>query len=75
MYSVRRTLDSYGDKVDDDLRSRIEQSVEKMKEALTGVDYVHIKDMFEELKEASYKFAEVIYSKQDKGTEAQGGKE
>lgn len=75
LYSVRRTLDSYGDKVDDDLRSRIEQSVEKMKEALTGVDYVHIKDMFEELKEASYKFAEVIYSKQDKGTEAQGGKE
>ncbi len=75
LYSVRRTLDSYGDKVDDELRSRIEQSVEKMKEALTGVDYVHIKDMFEELKEASYKFAEVIYSKQDKGTEAQGGKE
>ncbi len=75
LYSVRRTLDSYGDKVDDDLRSRIEQSVEKMKEALTGVDYVYIKDMFEELKEASYKFAEVIYSKQDKGTEAQGGKE
>jgi molecular chaperone DnaK len=75
LYSVRRTLDSYGDKVDDDLRSRIEQSVEKMKEALTGVDYVHIKEMFEELKETSYKFAEVIYSKQDKGTEAQGGKE
>src|SRR3990167_3086787 len=75
LYSVRRTLDSYGDKVDDELRSRIEQSVEKMKEALTGVDYVYIKDMFEELKEASYKFAEVIYSKQDKGTEAQGGKE
>jgi molecular chaperone DnaK len=75
LYSVRRTLDSYGDKVDDELRSKIEQSVEKMKVALTGVDYVYIKDMFEELKEASYKFAEVIYSKQEKGTEAQGGKE
>ncbi len=75
LYSVRRTLDSYGDKVDDELRSEIEQSVEKMKEALTGIDYVYIKDVFEELKEASYKFAEVIYSKQDKGTEAQGGKE
>jgi molecular chaperone DnaK len=75
LYSVRRTLDSYGDKVDADLKSRIEQSVDKMKEALTGVDYVHIKDIFEELKEASYKFAEVIYSKQEKGPEAHGGGE
>ena len=75
LYSVRRTLDSYGDKVDDELRSRIEQSVENMREALKGVDYVYIKDMFEELKEASYKFAEVIYSRQEKGTDAHGDKE
>jgi len=75
LYSVIRTIDSYGDKVDSDLRSKIEQSVEKMREALTGADYVLIKEVFEELKEASYRFAEVIYSKQEKNTEAHGGNE
>ncbi|HET7290124.1 MAG TPA: Hsp70 family protein, partial [Thermodesulfobacteriota bacterium] len=75
LYSVRRTLDSYGDKVDADLRDRLEQSIEKMKDALTGSDYVYIKDVFDELKESSYKFAEVIYSRQEKTTEAHGGNE
>lgn len=75
IYSVRRTLDSYGDKVDADLRDRLEQSVEKMKEALTGSDYVYIKDVFDELKEASYRFAEVIYSRQENVSEAQSGNE
>jgi len=75
LYSVRRTLDSYGDKVDADLRERLEQSVEKMKDALTGSDYVYIKDVFDELKESSYKFAEVIYSRQEKTSEAQSSSE
>ncbi|HKQ32659.1 MAG TPA: molecular chaperone DnaK [Thermodesulfobacteriota bacterium] len=75
LYSVRRTLDSYGDKVDADLRDRLEQSVEKMKDALTGSDYVYIKDVFDELKESSYKFAEVIYSRQEKTSEAQSSNE
>ena len=75
IYSVRRTLDSYGDKVDAELRDRLEQSVEKMKEALTGTDYVYIKDMFDELKESSYRFAEVIYSRQENVSEAQSGSE
>lgn len=75
IYSVRRTLDSYGDKVDAQLRDKLEQSVEKMKEALTGSDYVYIKDVFDELKEASYRFAEVIYSRQENVSEAQSGNE
>ena len=75
LYSVKRTLDSYGDKVDAELRERLEQSAEKMREALTSPDYVYIKDVFDELKEVSYKFAEVIYSRQDKLTEAQSSSE
>ena len=55
--------------MDSELREAIEQSVEKMREALSGADYSNIKDVFDQLKEASYKFAEVIYSIQEKSTE------
>ncbi|MFI5322893.1 MAG: molecular chaperone DnaK [Thermodesulfobacteriota bacterium] len=70
LYSVRKTLDSYGDKLDSELRQTIEKSVDKMNEALIGVDYANIKDTFDQLREASYKFAEVIYSRLEKGTES-----
>lgn len=70
LYSVRKTLDSYGDKLDSELRQTIEKSVDKMNEAIIGVDYANIKDTFDQLREASYKFAEVIYSRLEKGTES-----
>lgn len=66
LYSVKKTIDSYVDKVDTELRLMIEQSLDKMNDALTGADYANIKDVFYQLREASYKFAEVIYSKEEK---------
>jgi len=62
LYSVRRTLDAYGDKAEPGMRKLIEKAVERMKEVLDGNSYVEIKDALNELKEASYSFAEFIYS-------------
>jgi molecular chaperone DnaK len=75
IYSNKKTLDYYGDKVDTELRRTIEQSVDKMNDALKGADYANIKDVFDQLREASYKFAEVIYAKQEKGAESQSTNE
>lgn len=61
LYSVGKTLDAYGDKVDAETRQRIKRAMEKMREVLDGEDYTRIKNACNELQEASYKFAEFIY--------------
>lgn len=69
MYSVRKTLDSYGDKIESELIENIDRSVEDMTEALNSDDYTQVKESLDHLKEASYKFAEAIYSKREQFAE------
>jgi molecular chaperone DnaK len=64
LYSVIKTLDAYGDKAEPGLRKLIEKAMERMKQALVGESYIETKEAFNELKEASYSFAEFIYSQQ-----------
>ncbi len=71
LYSVRKTLDSYGEQIKDDLKNNIEQSVEITKKALEGEDFNELKESLDGLKNASYRFAEVIYSKQKGAPEEQ----
>ncbi len=61
LYSVGKTLDAYGGKIDSETRQRIKNAMEKMKEALSGEDYIEVKNRCDELQEASYRFAEFIY--------------
>jgi molecular chaperone DnaK len=61
LYSVSKTLDAYGSKIDLGTKQRIKKAMEKMKEVLNGEDYIEIKNTCNELQEASYKFAEFIY--------------
>lgn len=68
LYSVRKTLESYGDKIDGEIIENIEHSVQNMNEALTSEDYTYIKETLDHLKEASYKFAEIIYAKHENST-------
>ncbi len=70
LYSVKKTLDSYSDKIDPELREHIEGSVRDMRESLESDDYAYVKDMLDRLKNASYKFAEVIYSRHESYSEA-----
>ena len=64
LYSVKKTLDSYGDKIEPELKKNIEQSVVNTNEALQKQNYNELKESLDGLKNASYKFADVIYSKQ-----------
>ncbi len=41
-----------------------------MRESLDGDDYAYIKEALDHLKNASYKFAEVIYSRHESYSEA-----
>lgn len=72
LYSVSKTLDAYGSKVDAETRQRIKRAMEMMKEVLDGDDYLKIKSACNELQEASYKFAEFIYGQGQKSGAAEG---
>ncbi len=74
LYSVGKTLDAYGNKVDAETRQRIKKAMERMKEALNGEDYIEIKNACAELQEASYRFAEFIYSQGQKSSVAEEGR-
>jgi molecular chaperone DnaK len=69
LYSVRRTLDAYGDKAEPEMRKLIEKAVERMREVLERDSYIEIKDALNDLKEVSYRFAEFIYSQRAKSAE------
>ncbi len=71
LYSVRKTLDSYGEQIKTELRNDIEQAVEITKKALEDEDFNELKESLDGLKNASYRFAEVIYSKQKGASEQQ----
>ena len=58
-----------------EVKGNIEKSMKEMNEALDSEDYSYIKDMLDHLKEASYKFAEVIYTKQEAISETRGDNE
>jgi molecular chaperone DnaK len=69
LYSVNKTLDAYGEKAEPEIRKLIEQAIGRTKEVLQGESYIDIKDALNELKEASYRFAEFIYSQRAKSAE------
>lgn len=71
LYSVGKTLDAYGNKVDAETRQRIRKAMERMKDVLNGEDCIEIKNAYNELQEASYRFAEFIYSQGQKSAVAE----
>ncbi|MCH8029989.1 MAG: molecular chaperone DnaK [Candidatus Dadabacteria bacterium] len=74
MISVGRTLSAYGDKIDNQTKDSIEQSMEKMKEVLQNSDdCTEIKLTLGKLQESAYKFASTIYSRS--GTKEQKSEE
>lgn len=69
LYSVNKTLDAYGEKAEPEIRELIEKAIGRTKEVLQSESYINIKDALNELKEASYRFAEFIYSQRAKSAE------
>ncbi|MEI8172745.1 MAG: molecular chaperone DnaK [Deltaproteobacteria bacterium] len=78
VYSVEKNIKEFGDKVDASEKTKIEDAIVRVKNALEGDDVDAIKKAQEELTSASHKLAEAMYSKatarqEGAGADAQGG--
>ena len=75
VYSTEQTLSDLGDKVSDDLKKQANDAIANAKKALEGTDMEAIKSASEELKQAGYKLAEIVYSNANAQQQAgaQGG--
>ncbi len=62
IYSTEKSVKEVGDKLDEDTKSNIEQTIENLKKSLEGEDTEEIKKLTEELTQASHKLAETIYA-------------
>ncbi len=69
LYSVDKTLESYSDKISDDMRNKIELAVNSLKESINSDHYLTIKDSYDSLQDVSYKFSEYIYSNNPSNTD------
>jgi len=63
IYGVEKNLKEMGDQIDTDQKSKIEESIAKLKTAMAGDDVDAIKAAQEEATQASHKLAEAIYAK------------
>jgi molecular chaperone DnaK len=61
IYTTEKTLRDYGDKISSDERKRIEEKIEKVKEAMRGENADQINRSIDELMQASHKIAEEMY--------------
>jgi molecular chaperone DnaK len=61
VYTTEKTLREHGDKISSSDKERIEKAIQGVKDALKGEDIDRIKQATEELTQASYKIAEVMY--------------
>ena len=62
IYSTEKSVKEVGDKLDDAIKSNIDQAIEKLKKSLEGENTEEIKRLTEELTQASHKLAEAIYA-------------
>lgn len=74
IYTTEKSLKEVGDKLGADDKTNIESALSEVKEALKGSDVQKIKEATENLQQASYKLAEVLYA-QAQQKEGQGGPE
>lgn len=76
-YQAEKTLNDLGDKVPEDDRERIEGKVKELREALEGDDVERIKQLSEEVQQASYALSQQLDAQEaesaESEAEAQGG--
>jgi len=73
IYSTEKNLKEMGDQIDADQKSRIEDSIAKLKKAMEGDDIDAIKSAQEEATQASHKLAEAMYAKATAKEQAAAG--
>jgi len=73
IYGVEKNLKEMGDQIDDEQKTKIEEAIAKLKEAMEGDDIDAIKAAQEEATQASHKLAEAIYAKATAKEQAEAG--
>jgi molecular chaperone DnaK len=66
-YQAEKALRDLGDKVPADDRSRIEGKVRELREAMTGEDIARIRQLTEEVQQASYALSQQMYAQATPG--------
>ncbi|MCL7399065.1 MAG: molecular chaperone DnaK [Thaumarchaeota archaeon] len=61
VYTIEKVLKDFGDKVPNNVKSRVEESLKKLKNALADKDVQEIKNRMEELKKVAQEMGTVIY--------------
>jgi molecular chaperone DnaK len=78
IYSVEKTLRELGDKAPADLRKEVEEKIARLREKMEGDDIEAIRRASDELTQASYRLAEMLYrtkaGARDAGTASQSQK-
>lgn len=73
VYTTEKTVKDVGDKVSEEDRATIEESLNETKEALKGDDVEAIKSSTEKLSQEAHKLAEVVYQQAQASQEGAGG--
>jgi molecular chaperone DnaK len=60
-YSVEKTLKEHGDKVPADLKSRLEDMIRELRDAINRNDIPKVKMLFDDLQRESMKIGEYLY--------------
>jgi len=71
IYSVEKTLRELGDKAPADLRKEVEEKIAKLREKMEGDDIEAIRRASDELTQASYRLAEILYRTKAGASEAE----
>lgn len=61
IYSVEKTLKELGDKVSESLKKEVEEKIAELKKAMEGEDINAIRKASDDLTQASYRLAEMLY--------------
>jgi molecular chaperone DnaK len=72
IYSVEKTLRELGDKAPADLRKEVEEKMAKLREKMEGDDIEAIRRASDELTQASYRLAEMLYRTKAGARDAEG---
>mgnify|MGYP006289400383 CR=1 FL=1 len=75
IYQTEKTMKEMGDKLPEDEKTKIESSIETLREKMKGDDLEAIKQASEELMQASHKLAEELYRQTSSAQQQAGGGE
>jgi len=67
VYAVEKSLNELGDKIPSAEKSRVETLIGQLKEAIQGSDISRLRDLTEQLQQASYALSQQLYQTQQAG--------